>query len=138
MSDNNKFIKFSNTSKNDLCAATPTWVKIYAEPKKTSDIRLKTNLKNSNLDSLNVINQIKIRSFDWTGGIYKNTHWDVGVIADELEQIDTRFVNQPTLEDDDQLEYKSVDTWYLTGHILKAIQQLSEKIDQLESKISNM
>ena len=131
-------ISFSNANNGNKAAATPGYVKGNFKPLTSSDKRLKTNISDSFVDSLNMINQIRMRSFTWTQESHRGEYWDVGVIADELELLDSRFLWKPDLLDDPIPKYKNIDTWYLTGHILKAIQQLSEKIDQLESKINNM
>ena len=93
-----------------------------------SDVRLKTNIQDSDVDGLNVINQIKIRQFDWKAN---ESHQNIGVIADELEQIDPWFASGGGEE------LKTVNTLYFVSCLAKAVQQLSAKIDILEGRSTN-
>ena len=93
-----------------------------------SDVRLKTNIQDSDVDGLNVIKQIKIRQFDWKAN---ESHQNIGVIADELEQIDPWFASGGGEE------LKTVNTLYFVSCLAKAVQQLSAKIDILEGRSTN-
>lgn len=97
-----------------------------------SDVRLKTNIQPTNIKALPVVNMINMRQFDWKA---TGTHQDIGVVADELEKIDSGFTVGGGYNQDGSMDVKSVNTFYLMGYLIKAIQELSEKLDILEKQI---
>lgn len=103
-----------------------------------SDQRLKGNISDCNVSALPIIDKIRLRSFDWVG--YKNNrHQNIGFIADEIEMVD------PYLSDggggyneDGSINIKSVDTFYLQGYEVKAIQELHQMIKMQQQMIYNL
>ena len=103
-----------------------------------SDQRLKCNISDCNVSALPIIDKIRLRSFDWVG--YKNNrHQNIGFIADEIEMVD------PYLSDggggyneDGSINIKSVDTFYLQGYEVKAIQELHQIIKMQQQMIYNL
>lgn len=103
----------------------------------SSDIRLKENIKNSTVDALSVINAIKIRQFDWKDK--SRGHWDCGMVVDEMEKdIDPKFCIGGEDEEDGTISYKSVDTFYLQGYEVKAIQELHAEVRSLKAEIAEL
>lgn len=100
-----------------------------------SDIRLKTNISNSNRKALDIVNSIKIRQFDW---IRSGEHQDIGFIADELETLDQHFTFGGGYEEDGSMNIKSVDSLYLQGYEVKAIQELSQENQKLKNTILSL
>lgn len=100
-----------------------------------SDIRLKTNISNSNRKALDIINSIKIRQFDW---MRSGEHQDIGFIADELETLDKHFTFGGGYEEDGSMNIKSVDSLYLQGYEVKAIQELSQENQKLKNTILSL
>lgn len=104
----------------------------------SSDARLKENIKDTTKNGLDIINQIKVRQFDWKDnndvGYNKGTHQDIGFIADELEKIDSRFIVNGSggYNEDGTINPKCIDTFYLVGYLTKAVQELSEEINKLK------
>lgn len=87
----------------------------------TSDIRLKTNVVDCNMDALSIINQIQVREFDWKeSGI----HQKIGFVADELEAIDSNLAFGGGYNEDGSMDVKSVNEFYLVGYLTKGIQEL--------------
>ena len=101
----------------------------------SSDIRLKDNVQQSKIDALSVINQIRMRQFDWKD---HKEHWDVGFVADELEQIDPLLSIGGGTDDDGNPMYKSVNDFYLLGYLTKAVQELSEENARLKKRVSHL
>ena len=109
----------------------------------SSDIRLKDNMKDTEVNALSVVNSIKFKQFDW-----KETgeHQEIGVIADELEELDKHLVLKNTggyydhTDDDGNpiMNVKCVDTFYLMGYYGKAIQELSAENDKLKSELAEL
>ena len=104
----------------------------------SSDVRLKENIVDSNVCALDTINEIKIRQFD-----YRQTgqHQKIGVVADELELIDTAFTFGGGYTEDGSMNIKSVDTFYMMGYVVKGMQEIcaidAEKnirLDELDRK----
>lgn len=101
----------------------------------SSDIRLKDNVQQSEVDALNVINRIQMRQFDWKD---RQEHWDVGFVADELEQIDPLLSIGGGTDEDGNLMYKSVNDFYLLGYLTKAVQELSAENAILKTDLENI
>lgn len=111
------------------------WISTYYAPK--SDEKLKENIKDSTTNALNIVNQMKFKSFDWKDG---SGHVEVGQIAQELEQVGEGLVKTvETFNDDGSVKeeesFKIVDTLAAVNLALKAIQELSERVTKLESKL---
>ena len=95
----------------------------------SSDVRLKDHIMDSAVDALRVLDRIRLRSFSWReDGSYQ----PIGVIADELEEIDPRFVVGGGEDEDGNPIYKSINNLYLLSHCVRAIQQLKAEIEALK------
>lgn len=101
----------------------------------SSDIRLKTNIEYSSVLALPIINAIKIRSFDWKEDM---RHQRIGMVADELEILDPMFTVGGGCEEDGSINVKAVNSFYLQGYIVKAIQELSDENQKLKEEISKL
>lgn len=97
----------------------------------SSDKRLKENIKDTKVEALPIINQIKVREFDWKDG----KHQKIGVVADELEEIDERLAVGGGYDEDGNMNVKSVDTFYLVGYLVKAVQELSDEVERLKREL---
>lgn len=95
----------------------------------SSDVRLKDRIKDSEVDALQVLDRIRLKSFSWRAD---GSHQPIGVIADELEEIDPRFVVGGGEDEDGNPIYKSINNLYLLSHCVRAIQQLKAEIEQLK------
>ena len=99
-----------------------------------SDIRLKKNVEDCEVeDALSVINRIRMRSFDW---LHTDEHQKIGFIADELEKIDPKLSVGGGTERDGTIHYKSVDTFYMMGYLVKAVQELSAQNAKLTAELN--
>ena len=99
----------------------------------SSDIRLKDNIKDSEVTAMDLIKKIKVRQFDWNdnsqNGYLMSTHQDIGFIADELEELDERLSIGGGMDVDGEMNIKTVDTFYLLGYVVKAVQEIISKLD---------
>ncbi len=103
----------------------------------TSDIRLKENVKNSETDALETVNRMKVRQFDWKeqmGG----WHQDIGFVADELEKIDPNLALGGGYDENGEMDIKQINSPYLLNYAIKAIQELSTKVDEQEKRIKEL
>lgn len=99
------------------------------------DKRLKTNIKDTNINGLNIINSIKLREFDFKDPKYGN-HQDIGYIAQELKDIVpecTPLIPQ-SLEDSEHDQLYYVNDTHLIKYLVKAVQELSKEIEELKKK----
>lgn len=102
-----------------------------------SDIRLKENVKNSETDALEIVNRMKVRQFDWKermGG----WHQDIGFVADELEEIDPNLALGGGYDENGEMDIKQINSPYLLNYAIKAIQELSAKVDEQEKHIKEL
>lgn len=102
-----------------------------------SDIRLKENIENSETDALETINQMKVRQFDWKermGGWHQN----IGFVADELEEIDPNLALGGGYDKNGEMDIKQINSPYLLNYAIKAIQELSAKVDEQEKHIKEL
>lgn len=101
---------------------------------KSSDIRLKKNVKDVSFNALDIIDQMRIRSFDW-----KNTgaHECAGFIADEVEEIAPELVTGGGYLENGNINYKKLVVDRINTYLFKAVQELSQKVKDLERRLNN-
>jgi hypothetical protein len=92
-----------------------------------SDIKLKTNIVNSDL-ALEKVNNFKVRSFDWKTN---NQHEEFGFIAQELYEV---FPNA-VLVGNDEMPW-GIDNSKLVPILFKAIQEQQAMIEQLTTRLN--
>jgi len=101
----------------------------------SSDIRLKDNVTDTDVNALEFINRIKLHAFDWK---WTRQHQNIGVIADELEQLDPSLVVGGGTDKEGNPIYKSINNLVLISYLTKAVQELSTKVEELEERSSTM
>lgn len=102
-----------------------------------SDIRLKENIEASETDALETVNRMKVRQFDWKermGGWHQN----IGFVADELEEIDPNLALGGGYDKNGEMDVKQINSPYLLNYAIKAIQELSAKVDEQEKRIKEL
>lgn len=102
-----------------------------------SDIRLKENIESSETDALETVNRMKVRQFDWKewmGGWHQN----IGFVADELEEIDPNLALGGGYDENGEMDVKQINSPYLLNYAIKAIQELSVKVDEQEKRIKEL
>ena len=101
----------------------------------SSDIRLKENIKDCEIEALPFIDRIQMRQFDWKRN---GVHQDCGFVADELEELDENLAVGGGYNADGTMNEKSVNDFYLVGYLTKAVQELSAKVQDLEAKLQKL
>jgi len=96
----------------------------------TSDIRKKENIAPSTYSSLSLVEQIEFVEFDWKPGAGEQGHVQVGVIAQQLQQLEPRLVAELS---DGSLMIKEP---ALVTHLAKAIQEQQATITALTARIA--
>ena len=102
---------------------------VYVKIAQTSDVRLKKNIRETKVNALDSINKMNFKEFNWR----KNDKFEeVGLIAQELQEINENFVS----EKEDGLLILNEDS--LRIYALKAIQELSTENQQIKSQLKEM
>ena len=114
-----------------------TYYAVVDESSSSSDRRLKHNIEDSKTNALAIIDAIKFRQFDWNEeSPYPNTHIDIGVIAQEVMEIDENYVVKGERVIDDKVqEMYSMNELNLITTAMKAIQELNEKVKEQQNII---
>jgi hypothetical protein len=95
-----------------------------------SDMRLKSNIKVADRDALSRINRVKFYEFEWKED---GRHEDFGYVAQQLRAVDPRYVHAPTAGEDPLTTPLGFNDQTLLRDALRAIQQLSARVSQLET-----
>lgn len=103
-------------------------VKYWMEQK--SDRRLKENITDTAVKALDKINRLKMVSFDF---IESKKHEEIGLIAQEVETIVPRVVSRDPENPDG---YLHIDYTAFVPYLIKAIQELNQKIEKMEKTIA--
>ena len=100
----------------------------------SSDKRIKKNIRNSTTRAIDIIKKIKHREFDKKDD---GKHYNIGYIAQEMEEIDSNFVIvRPKTEETEERYY--INELPIIATLTKAIQEQQEEIEQLKVKIEEM
>ena len=108
---------------------------IIAYSSTPSDERLKDNVVTIG-NSLDLVSQLRGVRFDWNIGSKKGKH-DIGVIAQEVEQVIPEIVSEkklPLLTGNDETIYKVVDYEKLTAVLIESIKELKQEVDEIKQK----
>lgn len=97
-------------------------VKYWMDQK--SDRRLKENITDTAVKALNKINRLRMVAFDF---IKSKKHEEIGLIAQEVETIIPRVVSRDPENPDG---YLHIDYTALVPYLIKAIQELNQKIEK--------
>ncbi|VRI47163.1 PblB [Streptococcus pneumoniae] len=103
-------------------------VKYWMEQK--SDRRLKENVTDTAVKALDKINRLRMVAFDF---IENKKHEEIGLIAQEAETIVPKIVSRDPENPDG---YLHIDYTALVPYLIKAIQELNQKIEKMEKTIA--
>ena len=95
-----------------------------------SDKRLKENITDTTVKALDKINRLNMVAFDF---IESKKHEEIGLIAQEVETIVPRVVSRDPENPDG---YLHIDYAAFVPYLLKAIQELNQKIEKIEKTIA--
>ena len=95
----------------------------------SSDRRLKENIKDSEVNALDILCALKPREFDWKAD---GQHQELGFIADEMQAVCEGFA--ATLPDGMQ-GIKLLET---VPYLIKAVQELKEENERLKERVSRL
>lgn len=103
-------------------------VKYWMDQK--SDRRLKENITDTTIQALDKINRLNMVAFDF---IESKKHEEIGLIAQEVETIVPRVVSRDPENPDG---YLHIDYTAFVPYLIKAIQELNQKIEKMEKTIA--
>jgi hypothetical protein len=101
---------------------------VVLDHRSVSDIRLKKNIKDTQIKALKAIRSIKHRQFDWKKD---DKHANIGYIAQEMQEINKDFVIEPITEDGNY----HINELSILATATKAIQELDEKLNKQTNTI---
>jgi hypothetical protein len=119
------YIQFKSSSPNAEFAAV-------------SDERLKTNIQDTDVVGLDVINNLRLVKFDWNETATQDAGWSMtghqklGFIAQEVEQILPEFISEDTNG------FKIMGDSGFVPYLIKALQEQQTKIQELEARITTL
>ena len=109
---------------------------VYAQ--NVSDRRLKKNIKNAEENAIEMVNKMKVRSFDWKKD---DTHVNYGFIAQELEEIDESYVLKQEIKNSQGkvIDYKYYQNEFpIIATLTKAIQEQQKIIETQKIEIEQI
>lgn len=108
-------------------------IKLYNDS--ASDVRLKKNFEDCEVNALDAVCKMPVCSFDWKEN---GVHQPLGLVADDLEKIDSLLALGGGYNEDGSINAKQIDRLLLTEYAIKAIQELSAKVDEQEKRIKEL
>lgn len=108
-------------------------IKLYDDS--ASDVRLKKNFEDCEVNALDAVCKMPVCSFDWKEN---GVHQPLGLVADDLEKIDSLLALGGGYNEDGSINAKQIDRLLLTEYAIKAIQELSAKVDEQEKRIKEL
>lgn len=114
---------------NDGTNTKGTWW--FKPDPSSSDKRLKVNIQDTDFEATDFVKKLEFKQFDWKPDKfgYKKPYTNVGLIAQDVEKLDSSLVYP-------QGENLALDDFRLGNIALKAIQELSQRIETLERKLA--
>ena len=100
-----------------------------------SDVRLKKNFEDCEVNALDAVCKMPVCSFDWKEN---GVHQPLGLVADDLEKIVSLLALGGGYNEDGSINAKQIDRLLLTEYAIKAIQELSAKVDEQEKRIKEL
>ena len=118
----------------------------------SSDKRLKTNIRDTEMNPIETLNKLRIVDFDWDdpndiswnnkmARVENGGQWS-GILAQEAVKVVPHIINAPRIKETLELDHKSKNTWqveyeHLVPTLVKAVQELSQKVEELQKKCEN-
>lgn len=92
-----------------------------------SDRRLKKNIRPCEKSGLEAVKKFSVRQFDWKSD---GKHWDFGLVAQDVREIDDNGVCGEETDD----MYLGINVLYFTNMLIKAVQELSAEVEELKNE----
>lgn len=120
----------------------PNWIDFFGELnmhnwtirnttiENSSDMRLKKDISESKVNALETINNIECKEFKWKED---NKFEELGFIAQQVGHVSTKFIGEEKRDDE---TYYTVNQLAMIPYLIKAIQELSQKVEDLEEEMA--
>ena len=111
------------------------WSEIDKVKSQVSDKRLKTNIKPTKVNAVDMLNNIEMVEFNWKkDGKFEK----IGAIAQQVQSIDKDLVVKDAIDKDTPSDYLRINYYDTIPYLIKAVQELSEENDSLKSQLQLM
>lgn len=135
--------RYIDTHGNDIQGDSPAggkttvvwWSQINKANSSSSDKRLKTNIKPTKVNALDMLNNIEMVEFNWKKD---NKFEKLGAIAQQVQSIEESFVVQDMDDKQTYNDYLRISYYNTIPYLIKAVQELSEENDSLKSQLQLM
>ena len=111
------------------------WSQINKANSSSSDKRLKTNIKPTKVNALDMLNNIEMVEFNWKKD---NKFEKLGAIAQQVQSIEESFVVQDMDDKQTYNDYLRISYYNTIPYLIKAIQELSQQNKELQQRIIKM
>ena len=111
------------------------WSQINKANSTSSDKRLKTNIKPTKVNALDMLNNIEMVEFNWKKD---NKFEKLGAIAQQVQSVEESFVVQDMDDKQTYNDYLRISYYNTIPYLIKAVQELSEENTNLKSQLSEM
>ena len=108
------------------------WSQINDVKSSVSDERLKTNVKPTKINALEILNNIEMVEFNW---IKDGEFEKIGAIAQQVQSVDETLVVNDTSDKNNPSDYLRISYYNCIPYLIKAIQELSTQNKELQQKI---
>ena len=111
------------------------WSQINKANSSSSDKRLKTNIKPTKVNALDMLNNIEMVEFNWKKD---NKFEKLGAIAQQVQSIEESFVVQDMDDKQTYNDYLRISYYNTIPYLIKAIQELSQQNNELKNKLEEI
>ena len=111
------------------------WSQIYKVKSAISDKRLKTNIKPTKVNALDMLNNIEMVEFNWKKD---NKFEKLGAIAQQVQSIEESFVVQDMDDKQTYNDYLRISYYNTIPYLIKAVQELSEENNNLKLRLQKL
>lgn len=111
------------------------WSQINSVKSQISDERLKTNIKPTKINALDILNNIEMVEFNWKkDGKFEK----IGAIAQQVQSVEESLVVHDMDDKQTYNDYLRIKYYDTIPYLIKAIQELSEENTNLKSQLKAM
>ena len=135
--------RYIDTHGNDIKGDNPAggkttvvwWSQINTANSSSSDKRLKTNIKPTKVNALEMLNNIEMVEFNWKkDGKFEK----IGAIAQQVQSIEESFVVQDMDDKQTYNDYLRISYYNTIPYLIKAVQELSEENNNLKLRLQKL
>lgn len=111
------------------------WNQIDRVKSAISDKRLKTNIKPTKVNALDILNRIEMVEFNWKKD---NKFEKIGAIAQQVQSVDESFVVHDMDDKQTYNDYLRIKYYDTIPYLIKAVQELSEENNNLKLRLQKL